>query len=143
MAHIRKIKLKSGTGFQIQIYKNGKRFTHYLGPEFSYADARKKARELDAAAHPRPLTTSSLTIKLFVDIYTQTRQNEIDLRRNLFALKSFLEYVDPDTPLSQIDHNIVQQYRDWLLEKRLASSTNKGIPDQDRIKRFGEGSTKN
>jgi len=127
MASIRKIKLKSGTAFQIQIYKNGKRFTHYLGPDHSYADARRKARELDATAHPPPVAPSSLTLDLLSEVYAQKRQMEIDLRRNLFALKSFKEYIDPETPVSQIDHNVVQKYRDWLLEKRLTTATQRGV----------------
>jgi len=142
LAHIRKIKLKSGTAFQIQCYKNGKRFTHYLGPEHSYADARQIARELDAASNPPPITFSTLTLNLFTEVYAQKRQMEIDLRRNLFALKSFKEYIDPETPISQIDHNVVQKYRDWLLEKRLTTATQRGDLDQDQIQKIRRGVNK-
>jgi len=83
-----------------------------------------------------------LTLTLFIEHYKQTRRNEIDLRRNLFALRSFLEFADGETPISQIDHNSLHQYRDWLLEKRLNASEELRALDQERVQRIRRGVNK-
>lgn len=135
MAHIQKIKLKSGTAFRIFYSKQGKKYNYYLGPGLTLGEAKRKALELDEEKQPHPKSISQLSLQDLRHTYNSDRANEILVARNLFALDLLIGFLGQDCPLSEIGYHKIHEYRDWLLLERMKKYNGADFKREQRVRR--------
>lgn len=140
--HIEKIRLKSGIAHRVTWYENGIRQTRYFNSSVSRTRVDLFAQEValrlaqqKAGIVNQTRPSPRITLAQLAQIYAESRANEISsLKRNLYSLRLLIEYLSPNIPISQINHELIHQYRDDLLSAR---STN--ITDQFKLQRIRRG----
>ena len=146
MAYLRKI---SNT-WQIQYYLDGKRHYKTYSPDTpkSILLAEKKGLEQKIALHKAGIQkfidahekrADFITLRELVDKITEARKNEVSeytRKRNIYAMKLFLEVVGADMPVSNLKNEHVDQFKNARYEIALEEYERKGWRfNEDKIKR--------
>jgi len=134
MAHIEKIKLKSGTAYRIIYYVRGRRYSYYMPPNHSLTEVKLKLHDLESTRRP-PEKHSVIRIVDFQQLYSDARQHEIQIYRNHLALTLLIRYLGPDFLIQEIDHRIIHAYRDWLLLQRQAACPDVDFAREQKLRR--------
>jgi integrase len=117
MAHIRKIKIKSGTAHRVYWSKHGVQYSQYFPPGVSFADVRSFARKMDADSRST-IDPPAMTLHQFFSVYLEARANEIDTSRHDLAARNYLRRNDGFTPAGSTTWEHIHKYRDRLLAER-------------------------
>jgi integrase len=80
-------------------------------------------------------TPPRISLNQLHKIYSESRKNEIkSIDRNLYALKLMMKYVNPGTPISQLNYELIHQFRDDLLSDR-----SRNVSDNNKIQKIRRG----
>ncbi len=125
MAFIRQRKGKKGTSYYIEYYIDGKKYTHTISykENKTLKEVKRIAAELELKAQPPDF--DNLTIKQFFDICLQNMESNIDenTSKNLKKIiQMFLLFSGESIKVNLINHNYIDEYKDWLYKKRKENS---------------------
>ena len=117
MAHIQKIKLKSGTGHQVTYYIAGNKRTKYFGPRYTYKQVKLMAAQLEVGK-ARDYVLKPMNLGEMKKQFVEQRKNEIDTKRHEYALDLLINFLDPKLKIHKIDHHAVHDFREHLFKTR-------------------------
>ncbi len=126
MPHIEKIKRKNGIAHHV-IWREGGKYQQKYFPAaipYEYVQVFVKKLELRLAAYKVglpdiiPLPDQKLTLEKLLQIYTEKRKIEVPTWRQEISLKLLIDFLSASYPINRIDHKQINNFHDWLLEKR-------------------------
>jgi site-specific recombinase XerD len=138
MATLVKIKKKRGLAYRLQYTINHKRYSEYfpIGTDLEQVRAFKKRIEAEVAGYRSGLTDrvptldgglkrrDRTTLQELTDILGEKRINKVDrttLRRNLGAMRNFIECLGPDLLAVDLDVEKMEQFKNYRLDLGVTS----------------------
>jgi|GEM_PF-2122279 len=145
MPSIQRIKLKSGTAYQVTWSVNGKKQKQYFpaGTPLQAVKAfeakiqsDKLAARLNNNAAGIPLSiTKSHSLEQFKLQYVKARQNEIQVNRHAHTFNILISYFGSDYPISQITHFKIDEWKNNLLSLKLEKIENLNWEREQKARR--------
>jgi integrase len=117
MAHIQKIKLKTGVGHQVTYYIDGHKRTKYFPPRYSLKQVKLLAAQLEATKN-RDFVLKPLKLGELKTEFVHQRRNDTDTQRHEQALDLLIKFLDPDLPIHKIGHHTIHEFREHLFQIR-------------------------
>ncbi len=145
MAYIQKIKRKKGVAYQVEYWRNGKRFKQYFpaGTDKKIIQAfvvQGKADKLKESLNKNTAGVElfndvPLTLSEFKQKYIESRRHEIQIWRHELTLKKLLKYFGLSIRINNITADLLNKYKNDLLEQKFQQYNKDKFQEEQRARR--------